>query len=105
MKTIVLFLITLAFCTACTPTTGNADYLAPPDRSCTTDADCVVKDVGNCCGYYPACLNKAAKTDPEGVKRQCEKDAVASICGFPTIESCTCVEGTCQPAGTGSSAQ
>src|SRR5688500_17951353 len=51
-------------------------------RTCKVDSDCVVKDVGNCCGYYPACLNKASPTDPAGVKAQCAKDGMASVCGF-----------------------
>ena len=29
------------------------------DRSCRVDADCAVKNVGNCCGYLPACVNTA----------------------------------------------
>ena len=64
-------------------------------RTCKVDSDCVVKDVGNCCGYYPACLNKASPTDPAGVKAQCAKDGMASECGFPTIEGCRCANGQC----------
>ena len=66
-----------------------------PDRSCKTDADCVVKDVGNCCGYYPMCVNLNAKTDPEAVRDACAKRGVASVCGFPAISSCSCVKGQC----------
>jgi hypothetical protein len=64
-------------------------------RACKTDSDCVVKDVGNCCGYYPACVHKASPTDPAGVKAQCAKDGMASVCGFPTIEGCRCAKGQC----------
>ncbi|MGH8084762.1 MAG: hypothetical protein ACREPV_05750 [Lysobacter sp.] len=66
------------------------------DRSCNTDAECTVKDVGNCCGYYPACVNVDSPTDPEGVKAQCAKTGMASVCGFPAITSCQCVAGQCQ---------
>jgi hypothetical protein len=65
------------------------------DRSCRVDSDCVVKDVGNCCGYYPACVNKASRTDPAAVQAQCAKDGKASICGFPVIDGCRCVGGQC----------
>jgi hypothetical protein len=72
-----------------------------PDRSCKTDSDCVVKDVGNCCGRFPACVNKNAKTDPAAVRAQCAKDGMASICGFEEITACQCVEGQCQSAAGG----
>jgi hypothetical protein len=66
------------------------------DRSCTTDADCTVKDVGNCCGYYPACVNVDSPTDPAAVRAQCAKDGRASVCGFPAISHCQCVARQCQ---------
>ncbi len=65
------------------------------NRSCKTDADCTVKDVGNCCGYYPACVNINAKTDPKAVQAQCAKSGMASVCGFPEISDCKCVKGQC----------
>ena len=65
------------------------------DRSCKTDADCTVKDVGNCCGYYPACVNVDAKTDPQAVQARCAKSGMASVCGFPQISGCKCVKGQC----------
>ena len=66
------------------------------DYSCTTDADCEVKDIGNCCGYYPACVNKDSPTFPEQVKAECAKEDRASICGFQEITSCSCVEQQCR---------
>lgn len=69
------------------------------DRSCRTDADCAVKDVGNCCGYFPACVNKASPTDPAGVKAQCAASGMASVCGFQEISACTCTAGKCEAAG------
>jgi hypothetical protein len=69
-----------------------------PDRSCQVDADCTVKNVGNCCGYFPACVNRNAQTFPEQVKAACEREGRSSICGFQEISACQCVEQRCQPA-------
>lgn len=71
------------------------------DMSCKTDADCAVKDIGNCCGYYPACVNKDSPTDPAGVKAQCQSKGMAGVCGFPSIASCQCRDGRCASAGSG----
>lgn len=88
-----------------------ADSVAPPagkpagaqlhvkngiDYGCERDADCEVKNVGNCCGYYPACVNTRSATFPEQVKAQCAADGMSSVCGFPEIGGCQCVEGRCE---------
>ncbi len=90
------------------PATPSAAKLDRPtvtvDYSCTRDSDCVVKDVGNCCGYYPACVNVDSPTDPAAVQAECEKNDMQSICGFPEISSCACVENNCR-AGTQSELQ
>ena len=70
----------------------------PPDMRCQEDADCVVKNVGNCCGYFPKCVNRAATVDPEGVKRLCEEQGRSSVCGFSEIQACTCQNNLCQAA-------
>lgn len=62
---------------------------------CKTDADCEVKNVGNCCGYFPACVNKDSPTFPEKVKAGCAASGMQSICGFQEISSCQCIEGRC----------
>lgn len=67
-----------------------------PDRSCKVDADCAVKDVGNCCGHYPMCVNRDARTDPQAVRAQCARSGMASVCGFPEIAGCSCVQGQCR---------
>lgn len=77
------------------------DAPAVVDSSCRTDADCAVKDVGNCCGYYPACVNKDSPTDPQGVKAQCAKQGMASVCGFREVSACSCNAGKCEAAGAG----
>ena len=75
------------------------------DRSCRADADCAVKDVGNCCGYYPACVNKGSPTDPEGVRARCAEQGMASACGFAEIRSCQCVQGQCEAGASGAVAR
>ena len=75
---------------------GQPGGIVQVDRSCSTDADCTVKNVGNCCGHYPACVNVNSPTDPEGVQAACAKSGMASVCGFPAISSCQCVQGQCQ---------
>ncbi|WP_460712392.1 hypothetical protein [Lysobacter terrae] len=66
------------------------------DMSCKVDADCSVKNVGNCCGYYPACVNRNSPTDPKGVQAECAKKGMASVCGFQEISSCSCKQGRCE---------
>lgn len=75
---------------ATAPEPGEVDY------SCSTDADCAVKDVGNCCGYYPACVNVDSPTFPVRVKARCQQEGMVSVCGFPAIESCVCRAGRCE---------
>lgn len=67
-----------------------------PDRRCRVDADCTVKNVGNCCGHYPMCVNRDAKVDPAVVRAQCRKTGMASVCGFPEIAGCRCVQRQCR---------
>ena len=74
---------------------GNATPMSP-DRTCKTDADCAVKDVGSCCGAFPLCVNKDAKVDPAAVRAQCAKDGMASTCGFQEVGGCQCVQGRCE---------
>jgi hypothetical protein len=101
----LLFLLLLAAC-AGGPGAAAVDAPRAPeaslatstevDVSCRVDADCAVKDVGNCCGYYPACVNRDSPTFPEQVRERCEADGMSSICGFPVIERCTCSAGRCE---------
>lgn len=84
-------------------TDAAVDTASPPepDRRCTVDADCAVKNVGNCCGYFPACVNAQAETFPEQVKAACEAQGLSSICGFQDITACACIEGRCEAAPGG----
>ena len=73
----------------------------PPtlDRSCSTDSDCAVRNVGNCCGAMPACVNKDSPVNPAAVQSQCAKDGRMGACGFRAVEGCSCNAGRCEPAG------
>lgn len=68
---------------------------AKVDRSCRTDADCAVKDVRNCCGAMPACVNVDARIDPKRVQEDCKRGGGFAVCGFPAIEGCKCASGEC----------
>lgn len=78
------------------PANPSADPVAALDRSCRSNTDCAVKNVGNCCGYMPACVNTNAKPDPAAVQAQCAKQGMASVCGFQEIRGCQCVQGRCE---------
>ncbi len=90
-------LLLLAGCAVADGGRGASDAapLEQVDRSCKLDADCEVKNVGNCCGYFPACVNRASPTFPEQVRARCEAEGTLSVCGFEEIRGCRCVEGRC----------
>ena len=62
---------------------------------CKTDSDCNIKDVHNCCGYYPRCVNTDYVPDVEAVVKECKEKGVVSICGFPDVAGCKCIENKC----------
>lgn len=66
------------------------------DYSCRADADCAVKNVGNCCGMLPACVNKDSRTDPAAVQAECARSGLSSVCGFVDIQACSCVSNRCE---------
>gem|GEM_PF-537305 len=70
------------------------------DFSCVSDADCAVKNIGNCCGYFPACVNKNSPADPGAVRARCASEGMASICGFAEVSACTCSAGRCEAVGS-----
>ncbi len=82
------------------PPAGGA--LQALDRSCTVDADCAVKNVGNCCGMLPACVNVGAEPDPARVQADCAASGLSSICGFQELAGCQCVESRCEGIAGGS---
>lgn len=74
----------------------DATSASTPDLSCKVAGDCTVKNVGNCCGYFPACVNKDSLVDPAAVRAECERTGTSSVCGFRDIQACDCVQGQCQ---------
>ncbi|HYG07355.1 MAG TPA: hypothetical protein VD865_13250 [Stenotrophomonas sp.] len=82
---------------AATPGSSPRSAAVPPqlDLSCRTDADCTVKNVGNCCGAAPSCVNVDSPTDPAAVMAQCQASGRMSVCGFAEITGCQCVDGQC----------
>lgn len=110
-----LFLMcALSACAAPTPAATDVASAAPPkstpypprvmpkavavDSTCKTSADCAVKDVGNCCGAMPACVNKNSPTDPAAVQAQCQAKGMMGVCGFREVSACQCDNGKCVEA-------
>jgi hypothetical protein len=101
MFRVIVLVAVFALAACASAATAPAD--PPPaggavNDQCKSDADCEVKNVGNCCGYYPACVNRDSPTFPERVKEECAREKMASICGFPEISGCSCVQGRCAAA-------
>ena len=74
---------------------------------CTIASDCAIKDVGNCCGSYPACVSVDSPVDAAAVARECADKGLSGICGYPVVEACVCNAGRCEAApsnGQGSGA-
>ena len=86
---------------ACAAAVSAPRLLGPPikadavDYSCATDADCAIKDIGNCCGSYPACVNRASPVFPDKVREECAKNHAAGVCGHPDIKACSCIDARC----------
>jgi len=72
---------------------ARSDAIGIVDDSCRADTDCAVKNVGDCCGYYPACVNKDSPTFPAQVQAQCQREGRMAVCGFREISACTCNQG------------
>ena len=70
-------------------------YYDSLQNGCRTDADCVEKNVGNCCGGYPRCVLKQGVPNPAWVSKFCAEQELAGVCGYAKIESCRCAEGRC----------
>ena len=94
MRLLPLILAAVALASCSTPDTVAITAPTSP-TACSVDADCTVKNVGNCCGEYLQCVNVAHTPDPAGVKAACEREGRSSICGAPDISACQCVHGQC----------
>ena len=106
-----LLLMLLAACSS-SSSTGTAQPPPPGtdkpalgqiDTRCRSNADCAVKNVGNCCGTMPACVNRDSPTDPQAVQAQCQAKGMMGLCGFREISACQCDNGQCveAPAANG----
>ena len=101
-----LLLMLLAACSS-SSSTGTAQPPPPGtdkpalgqiDTRCRSNADCAVKNVGNCCGAMPACVNRDSPTDPQAVQAQCQAKGMMGLCGFREISACQCDNGQCVEA-------
>lgn len=96
---ILLAAVVLGACASAAPGSASTpeERHAEVDYSCASDADCAVKDVGGCCGYTPACVNRDSPTFAAEVAAECRKSGRVGVCGFPVIKGCTCAENRCAP--------
>jgi hypothetical protein len=62
----------------------DSDVQVPEFLSCASDSDCMVRDVGNCCHFFPMCANAAVE-----LPLPCPEDQFG-VCGFYTVDSCRC---------------
>jgi len=69
---------------------ADAGGAAGPGFGCKVNLDCVITNVGNCCGYYPRCANVNATFSPPVCT-----GGQAGVCGFPSIDSCECRQNRC----------
>lgn len=108
--TTLMLLLLLAACTSNTsnttpspPAEAGKHVLVQLDTRCKSSADCAVKNVGNCCGAMPACVNQGSPTNPQAVQAQCQAKGMMGICGFREISACQCDNGQCveAPAANG----
>ncbi len=108
LLTLALLTLLAACSRAQTGSTVESDEgIAAAPLTCTIDAQCMVKNVGNCCGAYPACVHVDQAVDPAAVKQRCEADGRSSVCGFKEIQACRCDAGLCaeSPVNTAESAK
>lgn len=89
-----LAMMTLAAC-ATVDTVATTEPESP--LTCAVDADCTVKNVGNCCGEFLQCVHVAHTPDPAGVRATCLREGRSSVCGSADISGCQCVDGQCTP--------
>ncbi|MBS3074963.1 hypothetical protein J4429_00730 [Candidatus Pacearchaeota archaeon] len=71
------------------------DYENSINYTCEQPEDCEIKDVRNCCGYHPECVNKNSIVNASLVKELCEHGAQTGLCGYKDIKSCKCEKNKC----------
>ncbi len=74
------------------------EYREGLNYSCNFNFECKIKDIHDCCGYYPECVNSNAKVDPDFVDRICGKEVRLCPLGVFTSDttSCKCINKKCQ---------
>lgn len=88
----ILFIVILFF-NQYWPESDRTNY----DKSCITDEDCIIKDIGGMCPWK-VCINKEevvegkASTSKVGMI----KPVTATSCRFPTVVACKCYENRCK---------
>ncbi|MBI2397357.1 MAG: hypothetical protein HYV17_06130 [Xanthomonadales bacterium] len=94
---VALIAVLLAACasTATVDADSATAAAASPTPSCQTDAQCTIKNVGNCCGAFHACVHVDQPVDAAAVKRRCEVEGLSSVCGQRDIAGCRCDAGRC----------
>ncbi|MBK6725869.1 MAG: hypothetical protein IPG63_01195 [Xanthomonadales bacterium] len=99
---IVLLSGLLAACAPAPVTSPEPTAAGAPDAplACETDAQCTVKNVGNCCGEFLACVHVDQAVDVAAVKRRCESEGLSSVCGQRDIAGCRCDAGQCVESAT-----
>jgi hypothetical protein len=93
LNLIFLASICLAGCAGESPKVSTVKSVT---TNCEQDRDCAIKNVGNCCGEYPACVNSSSRPDPAAVMAACVKEGRMSTCGYPMIASCICKNKQCE---------
>lgn len=66
------------------------DAGGPSPYACTQRSDCELKNVRNCCGYYPRCVN-VNTVIPDGGCGLLN----TVVCGFPSVDECDCRANKC----------
>lgn len=86
------------------PAAASSSLAPTINYTCRVNSDCVIKNIGNCCGYYPACVNKHSPAAPSAVQAECKRRGMMSACGFPAIRSCRCAARHCVAVNAAASA-
>jgi hypothetical protein len=96
MKILSLIFLALTCLAGCAANSADVRAVKTVTTNCEQDRDCAIKNVGNCCGEYPACVNSSSDPDPAAVMAACVKEGRMSTCGYPMIASCICKNKQCE---------
>jgi len=75
------------------------EYHKSIDYSCNVDADCEIKNAGDCCSIYAMrCTNKNAQVNPDYLNGLCDSVEGSRMCpaiGIMPIDYCECKDNRC----------